>query len=395
MNAPVPVREAYRVGNFSNGQSRGDVSMQWFRRSPDERFTSLDDLASAVLRRSGTAKEAVIDVKTVRFEAPYPKGVEDTHRLFVEIGDKQLAAPNHWSFGQLAGLAKAPAAYLRTLPSQIVADNLSFGMRQVRENPMIKTFVGGDGTLMAATGPEYGRVLDIDVVRAVQQVAGNGVGDTRWKVPGQIDWRTMKYDPEHPVTNESTTLYASDRDCFMFLVDDRNPIEVGKLPSGEPDLMFRGFFVSNSEVGSRALRLAAFYLRGVCMNRCLWGVENFQEIEIRHTRMAPSRFVEQARPALESFANGSDRTLIEAVEKAKAAKLAADQDEALDFLQKRDFSRKRALEILELGEREEQAPPRTAWDMAQAITAYARSVPNTDDRFEIERVAGRILDHVA
>jgi len=28
---------------------------------------------------------------------------------------------------------------------------------------------------------------------------------------------------------------------FLFLCDDLNPIEAGRLPSGEPDLYFRGF----------------------------------------------------------------------------------------------------------------------------------------------------------
>jgi hypothetical protein len=92
-----------------------------------------------------------------------------------------------------------------------------------------------------------------------------------------LDWRTNIYDPEAPVTRDSTTLYASDRDVFMFLVDDRNPIEVGKLASGAPDLMFRGFYSQNSEVGTRSAKLAAFFLRGVCMNRNLWVVAPGQQ----------------------------------------------------------------------------------------------------------------------
>ena len=40
---------------------------------------------------------------------------------------------------------------------------------------------------------------------------------------------------------DTTTLYASDRDVFLFLVDDTHPIEAGRLPNGEPDLYFRGF----------------------------------------------------------------------------------------------------------------------------------------------------------
>ena len=113
------------------------------------------------------------------------------------------------------------------------------------------------------------------------------------------------YDPEIPVTKDTTTLFASDRDVFVFLVDDRNPIEVGKLANGEPDLMFRGFYAWNSETGSKTAGIAAMYLRGVCMNRCLWGVENFHEIKIRHTKFAPDRFAQEAYPALQSFATGS------------------------------------------------------------------------------------------
>jgi hypothetical protein len=34
-------------------------------------------------------------------------------------------------------------------------------------------------------------------------------------------------------------------------------------------------FTLNSEVGSETLGIVSFYLRAVCMNRDLWGVENF------------------------------------------------------------------------------------------------------------------------
>ena len=44
------------------------------------------------------------------------------------------------------------------------------------------------------------------------------------------------------------SVYASDRDVFVFLVDDLNPIEAGRLPDGSPDVFFRGFYAWNSEV---------------------------------------------------------------------------------------------------------------------------------------------------
>jgi hypothetical protein len=203
------------------------------------------------------------------------------------------------------------------------------------------------------------------------------------------------YDPESPVTKDSTTIYASDRDVFIFLLDDRNPIEVGKLADGAPDLMFRGFYIQNSEMGSRSLRLAAFYLRGVCMNRNLWGVEKFEDIKINHTRLAPDRWLQQAVPALNAYANGSEKLLIDGVKTAKATKLADDLDGAIDFLKARKFSFAKAKAILEVGEKEEGRSPRSAWDFAQAITADARSIPNTDDRLAQEMEARRILDAVA
>lgn len=118
----------------------------------------------------------------------------------------------------------------------------------------------------------------------------------------------MVYNPHVDVSQDTTTLYASDRDVFIFLVDDLNPIEAGTLPSGEPDLYFRGFYAWNSEVGSTTLGVATFYLRAVCMNRNLWGVENLQEIRIRHSKFAARRFAHEAAPALTHFADSSPRS---------------------------------------------------------------------------------------
>ena len=44
----------------------------------------------------------------------------------------------------------------------------------------------GRTELRAVTGPDYGRIYDHELVSAVQRIAGNGTGDTRWKVPGVL-----------------------------------------------------------------------------------------------------------------------------------------------------------------------------------------------------------------
>jgi len=400
MNALSPINTStakvapFKVGNFQKGDTRMELAREWSRRSPDEKFLSLSDLFDSVKARRDSSRETVLDTRKIEILAPVPKTKADTNLLSVGLPDGTELGATHWSFNQLCSLGKAPAGWLRTLPSQNVADDLTYSLRYNRTGETIKSYSAGD-ELRAVTGVDYGRIFDAEVVEAIQIIAGNGTGDERWKVPGVLDWRTHHYDPEAPVTLDTTTLFASDRDVFVFLVDDRNPIEIGKLPDGSPDLVFRGFYVTNSEVGSGALKIACFYLRGICCNRIMWGVEGFEEIRMVHSKYAPARFLEQARPALASFANGSEKKLLDGVRAAKEAQVAKDEDEALAFLQSRDFSKKKALEILEQGEREEGVPVRSAWDFAQALTANARDIPNNDDRVAQEMAARKILDKVA
>jgi len=154
-----------------------------------------------------------------------------------------------------------------------------------------------------------------------------------------LDWSTGIYNPHVDVTKETTTLYASDRDVFLFLVDDLNPIEAGLLPDGSPDLYFRGFYCWNSEVGAKTLGIASFYLRAVCQNRNLWGVEDFQEITIRHSKYAASRFAHEAAPALSRFAESSPAPFIDGIRAAREQIVARSDEDRQDFLRKRGFSK--------------------------------------------------------
>ncbi|TGV85066.1 DUF932 domain-containing protein, partial [Mesorhizobium sp. M2D.F.Ca.ET.145.01.1.1] len=115
-----------------------------------------------------------------------------------------------WSFGQLASLVGAPTAYLRQLPAPLAGINLQYGLASHRAE-QVKTLETEDGRieLRALTGPDYGRIFDHELVAAVQRIAGNGTGDTRWKVPGVLEWSTGVYHPHVDVTKDTTTLYAS------------------------------------------------------------------------------------------------------------------------------------------------------------------------------------------
>ncbi len=386
------VESGFRV-DISRGERIGRVSSEWFSRPDDERFLSLTELYDAVKARADRAKARTVESSAVRVEASR----EDTERLSLIVpGQDAPIAPTHWSFGQLCSLVGAPATYMRQLPAPLAGINLQHGLLSHRAE-LVKTLETEDGRveLRAVTGPDYGRIWDHELVAAVMKIAGNGVGDTMWKVPGVLDWATMTHNPFVDVTKDTTTLYASDRDVFLFLVDDTHPIEAGRLPNGEPDLYFRGFYCWNSEVGSKTLGIASFYLRAVCMNRNLWGVEGFEEISIRHSKFAAQRFAHEAAPALTSFANSSPAPFVAGIRAARERIVARTDEDRESFLRKRGFSKAETGKIIETVLQEEGRPPESIFDFVQGMTAHARAKAHQDSRLELEAKAKTLLEKAA
>jgi hypothetical protein len=391
LDARRDVGGGYKV-DVSRGQRIGRVSSEWFSRPDDERFLSLGDLACSVRGRSERSRTRVVESALIHVEA----NCNDPERLALILpGTDAPVMPTHWSFGQLASQVGAPAAYLRQLPAPLAAINLQYGLTSHRAE-QIKTLETDNGRLelRAVTGPDYGRIYDHELVEAVQKIAGNGTGDTRWKVPGVLDWSTGVYNPRVDITCDTTTLYASDRDVFLFLVDDLNPIEAGRLPDGSPDLYFRGFYCWNSEVGAKTLGMASFYLRAVCQNRNLWGVEDFEEISIRHSKYAANRFAHEAAPALEGFANSSPQPFVNGIKAARERIVARTDEDRSDFLRNRGFSKAETGKIIETVLAEEGRPPESIFDFVQGITALARDKAHQDARLDMEGKAKKLLDRV-
>ena len=392
MTSGHPARGGYKV-DVSRGGHDGRVSSEWFSRPNDEKYLSLSDLYASVKGRAEQSRTRTVETAAIRVEADR----DNSERLALVLPEADTPlAPTHWSFGQLASLVSAPAAYLRQLPAPLAGINLQYGLTNHRAE-QIKTLETEDGRteLRAVTGPDYGRIYDHELVSAVQRIAGDGVGDTRWKVPGVLDWSTGVYNPNVDVTKDTTTLYASDRDVFLFLVDDLNPIVAGTLPDGSPDLFFRGFYCWNSEVGAKTLGIASFYLRAVCQNRNLWGVEDFQEIKIRHSKYAANRFAHEAAPALANFADSSPKPFIEGIRAARKRIVAHTDEDRTDFLRKRGFSKAEAGKIVETVLAEEGHPPESVFDFVQGITAVARTKPQQDARLVMETRAKTLLERAA
>ncbi len=141
--------------------------------------------------------------------------------------------------------------------------------------------------------------------------------------------------------------------------------------------------------------MASFYLRAVCQNRNLWGVEDFQEITIRHSKYAPPALRMRRRPALTRFANSSPQGFVNGIKAARQQIVARTDEDREDFLRKRGFSRRRSQarssrEVL----MEESRPPESIFDFVQGITRLARDKTQQDARLDMEGRAKKLLDRV-
>jgi hypothetical protein len=356
---------------------------QWSSRAPDERFTSLIDMQSFKRSIRDRSRSHVISSRNLEV-LPMEN---DPRGLQVAIGATGAAA-SHWSFGQLCSLASpgnSPASYFRetNMPSPMIADCLNYNLKFTRGVEDIGVLLTSEGDyaneLRSVNGPNYGRVYDADVVDALVDRFGDGING-QWRVPGEFGQQVA-------VTKGTTTLFASDRDMFVFLADEENRIELPNRRAGRMGSFARGFFVGNSEVGKSSLFAGFFLFDYVCCNRIIWGAEEYTEIRIRHTKGAPDRWLEEVTPVLQEYSEGSAKPVVQAIEDARSKRI---DDDLTAFLAKR-FGKQMAPAIVAIHEKEEGRPIETLWDATVAATAHARSIKNTDKRLEVERTAGELL----
>lgn len=357
------------------------ASHQWMSRPADERYTSLIDMRNHFQGVRDNSRAVIVPSNRLEVR-PDDK---DPKALAVYGPNGHGYNPTHWAFGQLAQLGESPAGYLRTLPAALAADCINYGLKFKRDIEDVGVLLqrGETPTLTAATGPRYGRIWNVDVIAALVKRFGDGInGDFR--VPGE--WG-KKVD----VTKANTTLYASDRDFFVFLADEVNRIEMPNRRGGQTGQLARGFFIWNSEVGSRTLGIATFLFDYVCGNRIVWGAEAVNEVRIRHSASAPERWIEEVLPAIETYSRSSLTGITKALEVSRETRLG---DKLDDFLANR-FGKRNAEKVKLAHLADEGRPMETMWDVITGATAWARDFGNQDERIEVERTAGKILDLVA
>ena len=357
------------------------ANRQWASRPDDQRFTSMIDLTDFCESQKNISAQKVVSSRSLEFAPDENDPVNGLHL----IGPEGNLKPTNWGFGQIARHVGAPPAYLNTLPAFLAADNLNHGLKfgsEISDMQLLYTR-GNDPEFRAGTGANYGRIWNADIARAIKGKFGDGItGD--WTVPGEFGKAVT-------VDKRNTTLYASDRDMFIFLADETNRIEIPNRRDGKSGSLARGFFAWNSEVGNATFGLAKFYFDYVCQNRMVWGVDGFSEIKIRHTVSAPDRYLEEVMPLLTSYSHESAMPIVDLIKNAQTLRV----DDLKDFAASRFSAKYKSAKFVDSLSRvhilEENRPVETVFDVTTAMTAFARELPHADARVDLEREAGRIM----
>lgn len=361
-------------------------------------------MGEAVRDMRQRSKEAVLPVARVKADTYAEDGKPDD---LVLRGKHNPIRLTHWSMGQLAAYADAPAGYLRTLPTRLAADCINAGLAKYHgDDTQLLISNNENGPTLRAMTTSYSRLWDEEVIRALRPAVDRG-----WMVPpgrpAVDDPRARPATPADIVPGQEgfglsvkvgdmiapAGCYASDRDMFVLMVNPNRTIDVH---SG--DSLMRGVIVSNSEVGSGAFKVTAFYLESVCSNHILWYVSNVQTVRVVHRGRnfrngITGRVLESVR-ALDHDDTSKERAMLAAARSHVLGKNREEVVAKLAGMKSLGLSQKIIDVSYTVAVRhadDAKASPNTAWGMVHGLTRVSQSTSHTDERMKVDAAAGKLL----
>lgn len=380
------------------------VNKQWSTRPASERFLNLPDLFDVQNKLRHSSQSG-----TIRLGDMTAMQVDDDASALKLVGPNGNGAGiSNWAFNQLCLKSELPASYISRLPAKLAADNINHALTS-RKSDKVGMYISkfdDDLQIRAITGENYSRIYNAEVVQLLMDYVGDGVTG-EWKVPGE-------FGKQVPITNQNTTIYGSDRDIFVCLVDEENRVEFPNRRHGETGTLARGFIIWNSEVGSQTFGITTFLFDYVCANRIIWGAQNVQTFKTRHTKYVLDRW-EDGYKQIQEYANAKaseDKQILLAANAFNIVDLGKTitneseternqrrSDEASKFLKTKlalpAVTNKLVDGIKASFLKAEERPMLTLWDAVTGTTEFAKTIEHQDERVLLERAGGKLLDLVA
>jgi Domain of unknown function (DUF932) len=370
------------------------ASQQWRERPADERFESLAALLDATRGHRARAQMAQTAINEITIESQ-----GETIYLVGPQGGKIV--PNHWSFGQLCQRAGAPAGYIRSLPTSLAVSNLQHGLKNADEDKDARLLIekpegGNVGVLRAITTDKYKRIWNHEVAETLVALQERYPS---WQFPEPFRKVTGSNAKPHGQAEgkQIPIAYASDHDMFVFLCDYERGIDLG-----DGNVLARGFFVENSEVGDGSFRLTTFLFDFVCCNILVWGARHVTEVRLNHVGKVRDRVLRgdsQVLKALSAYANTSAHAQKQQILNAQNVILGKDDDEVLSVLFGRKSLGLSKADIVTAQHVANTTPrygnPRSVWAIVNGLTETSQQTTYADQRIKLDRAAGHVLETFA
>ena len=376
--------------------NRYDAANQFSTRPADESFGTLAGFLAHLREEKNTSRETTRAIKDLTANPHADGGIVLTNPAGIN------AKLTHWSFSQASRIISAPAGYLRTLPADITAAAVNYGIsKAARQDVKIltRTTVQDDGQrehrIRALTSDAYGRVWSADLYADMIDHLTPAGFDLPPVWPGLDKHGTGK-----------AGAYAGDRDAFLILTLPASSIvndptarssRLDGGPGGNAGALYPAIIVRNSEVGAASVSIDVVMYRFICGNHIIWHVDtsastawkrrhvgqNAQRDSIREV-LRIARQLTQRDPAQDEriIRTLADREIAESREGVIAELRAIGYSEA-DAVA--------AYEATATEQSSTTASPRSYWGIVQGTTYISQQSGYQDDRMSLDQLAAQVL----
>jgi hypothetical protein len=335
------------------------ASRELFRRTPDERFASLDALTHFCRQQ----KEQSLD----RWHLPQQLQLQPVDgELVLRAGSDGAYQLNDWSFSQLCSLAKVGKDTVNRLypetAAKVFSETLPVGQKPLQ---VLTT----DTRVRSIHGVSYTRLWNIDLVNLIREYA-------------------VDFTPPQEGCNGATGLYAGEQDLFAFLIDPAGWAEI------DGQAFAPGFFVWNSEVGKRSVGISTFWFQSICQNHIVWDAVEIVDIQRKHTANVGDA-LREIRWALDQLIAKRDARrdgFVTVMQKAMHARVGDDADEITKKLIAYGITRPVIKSALELARQQGRF---TIFALVDALTRVAQQCVNAGDRLQLDQKAAQLLNLAA
>ncbi len=282
--------------------------------------------------------------------------------------------PTPWATAQACAKLGIPSGYFRKCPAELRDANFN---HWVQQEETLRTLTQGDkeaaegssqwllrakgSTLRGVLSPKYAKLDNRQFLDALMPL----VTDAKRY---QVNFASLTEESFH-----------------LRLIDPTIARDV--LPG---DRLLVGIHLANSEVGLRAVTVDAAVFRVVCLNGLIRRVNRRSLLRQRHIHVDEPRFAEMLAEALrEAVAVAAG--FMEQMTFATRTPVP-DPDAAIDFLGQAWNLPKATTDMIRFTLMGESGQQETLYGLVNAITQSAQRIGSVDDRFELETLAGLLVN---